>query len=70
MGRNWGLHQKNIRIYFVVFQSSVSAFTPISPPEQQSPMTNDTDPSVEYLHHTMDSLIQRLVPTDTYIPKV
>lgn len=33
-------------------------------------MTTDTEPSVDYLQHTMDSLIQRLVPTDTYIPKV
>ena len=28
------------------------------------------DPSPEYLRHTIDSLIQYLVPTDTYIPKV
>lgn len=33
-------------------------------------MTNDSDPSLDYLNHSMDSLIQRLVPTDTYIPKV
>ncbi|UJR13401.1 hypothetical protein I4U23_000416 [Adineta vaga] len=34
-----------------------------------SPDTMDGDLSLDYSHHTMDSLIQRLVPTDTYIPK-
>lgn len=33
-------------------------------------MNSDLDPSPEYLHYTIDSLVQRLVPTDTYIPKV
>lgn len=34
------------------------------------PSSDNDDPPLDYLHYTIDSLIQRLVPTDTYKPKV
>ena len=47
---------------------SMSTFTPQA--SSLDPTTNnDEDPSLEYLHYSMDSLIERLVPTDSYIPK-
>ena len=52
------------------FQRPPSSFTPISARSPSTQPTSDADPSLDYLQHTIDSLIQRLVPTDTYIPKV
>lgn len=49
-----------------------STFTP-TPLKDSFPLHGyalDDDPSLEYLHYSMDALVQRLVPTDTYIPKV
>ncbi|CAF4971293.1 unnamed protein product, partial [Rotaria magnacalcarata] len=51
--------------------SPILSLVPIvNPSASNSLKDDDDDPSLDYLHYTMDSLIQRLVPTDTYIPKV
>ncbi|CAF3964520.1 unnamed protein product [Rotaria magnacalcarata] len=51
-------------------QSPILSLVPIvNPSASNSLKDDDDDPSLDYLHYTMDSLIQRLVPTDTYIPK-
>lgn len=47
---------------------SMSTFTPAASSLDRT-TNNDEDPSLEYLHYSMDSLIERLVPTDSYIPK-
>ncbi|CAF3721742.1 unnamed protein product [Rotaria sp. Silwood1] len=57
-----------------VFQppiSTPSTFTPIPTFDYSSSnqVTSDDDPPLDYLYYSMDSLIRRLVPTDTYIPK-
>ncbi|CAF1150413.1 unnamed protein product [Adineta ricciae] len=51
-----------------------SAFLPPKPstPQETPPKTSsdNEDPPLDYPNYTIDSLIQRLVPTDTYKPKV
>lgn len=42
------------------------ALKPIAGP----PFTNDADPPLDYAHYTIDFLIQGLVPTNIYLPKV
>jgi hypothetical protein len=64
-----------IYINCLIFQlpiSTSSTFTPIPLVDQSSldQFPTDSDPPLDYLHYSMDSLVQRLVPSDTYIPKV
>ncbi|CAF3076843.1 unnamed protein product [Rotaria sp. Silwood2] len=51
--------------------STPSTFTPIPMFDYSlsNQVTSDDDPPLDYLHYSMDSLIRRLVPTDSYIPK-
>jgi len=51
------------------FYPSTFTVTPLKDLHRSNVNFIDDDPSLEYLHYTMDSLIQRLVPTDIYIPK-
>ncbi|CAF5001541.1 unnamed protein product, partial [Rotaria socialis] len=51
-------------------QSPILSLVPIvNHSASNSLKDDDDDPSLDYRQYTMDSLIQRLVPTDTYIPK-
>ncbi|CAF0776780.1 unnamed protein product [Rotaria sp. Silwood1] len=50
-------------------QSPIPYRTSVVDPALSYSSNNDDNPSLDYLHYTMDSLIERLIPNDTYIPQ-